>query len=130
MRRLLLAPCFVLGLLNLSPAGGQQPQYAGPTDKGFLLPNGWTLTPAGRQVTIEPKSDKVLHTASLGGRPYDVLQARNGLLYVSDWAGKQVVVVRPDDQRVIARIAVGEHPNQLALHPKDDRLFVACASSN
>ena len=26
--------------------------------------------------------------------------------------------------------AVGEHPNQLAVHPKDDRLFVACASSN
>ena len=28
------------------------------------------------------------------------------------------------------RIAVGEHPNQIALHPKDDRLFVACASTN
>jgi YVTN family beta-propeller protein len=31
---------------------------------------------------------------------------------------------------VVAHIPVGEHPNQLALHPKDDRLFVACASSN
>jgi YVTN family beta-propeller protein len=28
------------------------------------------------------------------------------------------------------KIAVGEHPNQLAFHPKDGRLFVANASSN
>src|SRR5207249_7859888 len=27
-------------------------RYAGPTDKGFLLPNGWTLSPAGDQVTL------------------------------------------------------------------------------
>src|SRR5207237_3861790 len=29
-----------------------------------------------------------------------------------------------------ARISVGDHPNPPALHPQDDRLFVACASSN
>ena len=57
--------------------------------------------------------------------------ARNGLLYVSDWAGRAVLVVDPDDApRRSAAIPVGEHPNQMALHPKDDRLFVACASSN
>ena len=38
--------------------------------------------------------------------------------------------MRPDDLRVISRIAVGEHPNQIVLHPKDDRLFVTCASTN
>src|SRR5262245_53823953 len=27
-------------------------------------------------------------TAKLGGRPYDVVRGRNGLLYVSDWAGR------------------------------------------
>src|SRR5207247_4491491 len=52
------------------------------------------------------------------------------LLFVSDWAGKQVLAVQVDEFRVIGRIAVGEHPNQMVLHPKDDRLFVACASSN
>ena len=30
----------------------------------------------------------------------------------------------------MAKIAVGEHPNQIAVHPKDDRIFVACASSD
>jgi YVTN family beta-propeller protein len=50
-------------------------------------------------------------------------------LYVSDWAGKQVLAVDPGELRVVAKIAVGEHPNQMVLH-KDGRLFVACASSN
>ncbi len=69
-------------------------------------------------------------TANCGKRPYDVVLARNGLLYVSDWADRRVLVVDPETLRTIARIPVGEHPNQLALHPEDNRLFVACASSN
>jgi len=69
-------------------------------------------------------------SARCGKRPYDVVLARNGLLYVSDWADRAVLVVDPDSLRTIGRIPVGEHPNQLALHPKDGRLFVACASSN
>jgi YVTN family beta-propeller protein len=250
-----------------SPATAEQPRYPGPTDKGFLLPNGWTISPAGQQVTLTDlpvniaplpdgkhalvatggfnrhelslidlttskvvaresvrnswfglalttAGDKVwwsgggadlLHTFDLkagqlirtsqrepypekltrqdleklrketakqhhfksgltldvnrqrlytldinagtitaldlkdgtagqpapcGRRPYDVAVARDGtLLYVSDWASRTVLVVSPDDLRIMAKIAVGEHPNQLALHPRDDRLFVACAST-
>ena len=41
-----------------------------------------------------------------------------------------VHVLDPGDLRTVAKIAVGEHPNQIAVHPKDDRIFVACASSN
>lgn len=65
-----------------------------------------------------------------GIRPYDIVFGRNGLLYVSDWAGRRVLLVDPESLRTIGRIPVGEHPNQMVLHPKDDRLFVACASSN
>ena len=57
--------------------------------------------------------------------------SRNGeQLFVSDWAGRVVRVLDPGDLRTVARIAVGEHPNQIAVHPKDDRIFVACASSD
>jgi YVTN family beta-propeller protein len=84
----------------------------------------------GQLAIVDAKNGTVVNLVSVGGRPYDVIEARNGLLYVSDWAGKQVVVVRPEQPRILARIGVGEHPNQLTLHPKDDRLFVACASSN
>ncbi|MFO0911290.1 MAG: YncE family protein, partial [Isosphaeraceae bacterium] len=70
-------------------------------------------------------------TATVGQRPYDVVESRNGTrLYVSDWADRRVLAVDPSDLRVVARIPVGEHPNQIAVHPKDDRIFVACASSN
>ncbi len=69
-------------------------------------------------------------SAACGGRPYDVVKARNGLLYVSDWSGRRVLVVDPETLRTIGKIPVGEHPNQIVLHPKDSRLFVACASTN
>ena len=69
--------------------------------------------------------------AAAGKRPYDAILSRNGtLLYVSDWAGRMVLALDPKELRVVAKIPVGEHPNQIVLHPKDDRLFVACASSN
>ena len=78
------------------------------------------------------KPEPVLEVSlNVGGRPYDVAMARNGSrLYISDWAGRAVLAVDPGDLRVVAKIAVGEHPNQIAVHPKDDRVFVACASSN
>ena len=67
----------------------------------------------------------------LGGRPYDVqISPRNGLLYVSDWSERRILVIDPHQMTLAARILVGEHPNQLAFHPTDDRLFVSCGSSN
>ena len=76
------------------------------------------------------KTESKTVSQKCGNRPYDVIKAGNGLLYVSDWADRRVLVVEPQSLRTVARISVGEHPNQLALHPKDNRLFVACASSN
>ncbi len=264
MIRHALSLVLLVGVVFLALAQ-DKPRFAGTTEQGFLLPNGWTLTPAGKQVTLTdlplniiplsdgkhalaassgynrhelslvdissqkivsqetvrqswfglaltPQEDKIwwsgggygqLHTfnlkdgklertskaepappkdgknpnsvkagqvlpfrsgvlvdvpsqtlysldinagtisaigladgiarleAKLGGRPYDIVLARNRTrLYVSDWSGRTVLALNPDDFRIVARIAVGEHPNQLALHPKDDRLFVACASTN
>ncbi|MCI0704515.1 MAG: beta-propeller fold lactonase family protein, partial [Planctomycetia bacterium] len=84
----------------------------------------------GRISAISLK-DSATKTAQLGGRPYDILVGPNGhLLYVSDWSRRQVLAVDPIELRVVAKIPVGEHPNQMVLHPKDGRLFVACASSN
>jgi YVTN family beta-propeller protein len=80
---------------------------------------------------VSLKDGNTVKTATLEGRPYDLVVSRNGAqLYVSDWAGRQLLVVDTDSLKIVARISVGEHPNQMVLHPKDDRLFVACASSN
>ncbi len=80
---------------------------------------------------LDGSSDFKPITAPAGVRPYDVVVGRNGrFLYVSDWASRTVLTLNPADLRVMAKIPVGEHPNQIAVHPKDDRIFVANASSN
>ncbi len=86
---------------------------------------------AGTIAAYDVTANKELKTAPAGTRPYDVALARNGAqLFVSDWAGRVVRVLDPADLRTVARISVGEHPNQIAVHPRDDRVFVACASSD
>lgn len=102
---------------------------------GLLLDNGtrtlYTLDINGGTITAVDLDSQESRTVKCGGRPYDVVRGRNGsLLYVSDWAGRAVLAIGPKDLRVVARIPVGEHPNQMVVHPKDDRLFVACASNN
>jgi YVTN family beta-propeller protein len=264
-RRILTLSCCIVLLASQSAGGDERtpPRYAGPTEKGFLLPNGWTLTPAGKHVPLtdlplniiplgdgkhalaassgynahqlalidlsgprvvdrqtvrqswfglalaaadgtiwwsgggadmlhrltlangklirtgpdepEPETKKKtqkptgkqsgfksgllldaranrlyslnmnqgmicaidLKTGSkgpavrCGGRPYDLAMGHNrAQLFVSDWAGRAVLVLDARELRGVNKIPVGEHPNQLALHPRDDRLFVACASSN
>src|SRR5262249_35553202 len=72
---------------------------------------------------VDVKDDHKVKTAELEGRPYDLVLSHNGAqLYVSDWAGRQLLAVDTKSLRTVARIPVGEHPNQLVLHPKDDRL--------
>jgi len=86
---------------------------------------------AGKLTAIDTTGKAPQRVATIGGRPYDLVVAHNGSrLYVSDWASRSVLAIDPSELRVLARIGVGEHPNQIAQHPKDDRLFVACASSN
>jgi YVTN family beta-propeller protein len=76
-------------------------------------------------------SKKPSRVTKVGARPYDVALSQNGkLLFVSDWIGRSVLVVDLADFRVINKIGVGEHPNQIVVHPKDSRVFVANASSN
>ncbi|QJE97900.1 bifunctional YncE family protein/alkaline phosphatase family protein [Luteolibacter luteus] len=73
-------------------------------------------------------ADGSKNTLPTGGRPYDVVVGPKQL-FVSDWAGDQILVIDPAGFRVVAKIPVGDHPNQMVLH-KDGRLFVACSASN
>jgi len=85
----------------------------------------------GTLTAIDTEGKKPDRVARVGEKPYDVAIARNGkMLYVTDWIGRAVLAVSPQDLRVVASIGVGEHPNQIAVHPEDGRIFVACASSN
>ena len=108
-----------------------------PTFKSGLAadPKGQTLYSldinAGTITPIRLADGNAGTPVRLGGRPYDLVFARNGSrIYVSDWAGRAVLLLNPEDLRLVSKIPVGEHPNQLVHHPKDDRIFVACASAN
>lgn len=94
----------------------------------------YTLDIASGTISAQAANGSTDHpptTAPAGVRPYDVVLGRNGrFLYVSDWASRMVLALNPSDLRVMAKIPVGEHPNQIVVHPKDDRIFVANASSN
>src|SRR5206468_3156952 len=47
------ASAVVLLALGTCPLPAEdKPRLTGPTDQGFLLPNGWTISPAGRQVEL------------------------------------------------------------------------------
>ncbi|MDG3005676.1 bifunctional YncE family protein/alkaline phosphatase family protein [Paludisphaera mucosa] len=130
-----------------TPAPGQAKAKA--KAKGEPAPpkhfrSGLALDPAGRTLysldvaagtitatPVDAGDGRKPITAPAGARPYDVAFGRNGRqVYVSDWASRAVLALDPADLRVAARIPVGEHPNQIAAHPKDDRIFVANASSN
>ena len=74
-----------------APGPGQARRYAGPTERGFLLPNGWTLSPAGDQVVTTDMVLDILPTPD--GK--HALVATSGYnaheLIVVDLASKQVV---------------------------------------
>ena len=59
-----LAAALTLAATLAAPLLAQdKPRFAGPTDRGFLLPNGWTLSPAGEQITLE---NGICHSATSG----------------------------------------------------------------
>ncbi|MEJ7640413.1 MAG: bifunctional YncE family protein/alkaline phosphatase family protein, partial [Singulisphaera sp.] len=50
--RLLVTSLVMAAALALPLLAQEKPHTAGPVEGGFLLPNGWTITPAGEQVAL------------------------------------------------------------------------------
>ncbi len=70
-------------------------------------------------------------TLDLPAEPYTVLLAQdNRTLFVSLWGGANVLMLDPVTLAAQGEIAVGEHPNAMALSADGARLFVACANTN
>jgi len=80
------------------------------------------------ELNVIDLKDGSTKTLAVGGRPYDIVVGKTQL-FISDWSGSLVLIVDPIDLRVVGKIPVGNHPNQMTLH-SDGRLFVACANSN
>jgi DNA-binding beta-propeller fold protein YncE len=70
-------------------------------------------------------------SVELAAEGYAVLVSPDGrTLYVSLWGGAKVLAFDAATLQKQGEIAVGEHPNAMALSKDGERLFVACANTN
>ncbi len=51
-------------------------------------------------------------------------------VFVSLWGGAQVAVIDREQEKIVAQIDAGDHPNDMAFSPEAQRLFVANANLN
>jgi len=81
------------------------PRFPGPTDRGFLLPNGWTISPAGEQI---PTTDMVLDI-----RPTP--DGKHALVASSGYNAHDLIVVDLASRRVVDKETVRQSWFGLAL---------------
>src|SRR3954469_8519461 len=77
-------------------AAQEKPTVPGPTATGFLLPNGWHLTPAGRHVeitdlplNIHPLKDgrhALVTTNGFNRHDLSLVDLQQGKVIASEWA--------------------------------------------
>src|SRR5262245_30205004 len=54
---------FVTGAMAQEPSRQKPPAFPGPIEGGFLLPNGWRVTPVGQQVLLTDLPLNILTSA-------------------------------------------------------------------
>ncbi len=87
--------------------------YAGPTDQGFLLPNGWKLKPAGQQI---PLADLPLNIIPMADN-------RHVLAATSGYNAHELSIIDLQEKTVIARQSVEQSWFGLAVTPAADRIW-------
>jgi DNA-binding beta-propeller fold protein YncE len=111
-----------------------------PVPQSFI--GGLAITPDGTRLfavhvfgqilsAVDVQTGHVLRSIDLPAEPYTCVVSPDGAtVFVSIWGGSRVLVfdAKSLDQR--GEIAVGEHPNAMALTKDGKRLFVACANTN
>jgi YVTN family beta-propeller protein len=126
-----------LALRPARPAGSPQQKAA---LQGFvggiaLSPDGATLFAVqvfGQRLTaVDVNTRRVLRSVDLQAEAYTCLVSSDGgLVFVSLWGGSKVLVFDARTLELKFEIAVGEHPNAMAVTRDGRRLFVACANTN
>ena len=88
-------------------------RFAGPTDSGFLLPNGWHLTPAGKQVDT---SDLLLNI-------FPMKDSRRAVIATSGFNEHQLGIVDLDSGEFLSKQVVHQSWFGLAVAPDESRLW-------
>src|SRR5262249_15435175 len=80
---------------------------------------------------VDLRTGHVLRSITLEGDPYGGNRSADGrTLFVALWGGAKVRTSDASSLEPKGEIAVGEHPNAMAVSRDGRRLFVACANTN
>src|SRR5262245_29374153 len=120
MSRLAAAAVLLLATLTLPLASQDKPRFPGPTDKGFLLPNGWTITPAGRHVTL---TDLPLNIVPLAG-------GQHALVGTAGYNKHELSLIDLTALKVVSRELVFQSWFGLAVGPKADQVWWSGGGAN
>src|SRR5262245_20503508 len=113
--------CLLVALILWLPSSlsaGDQPARPGPTPKGYVLPNGWTITPAGKHVTL---TDLPLNIIPLA-------DSKRALVATSGYNKHDISLVDLADVKVIDKQTVLQSWFGLALH--DNRIWWSGGGGN
>src|SRR5262245_44255937 len=103
----------VIFSIAFSVSAQDEPRYAGPSERGFLLPNGWTLKPAGHWI---PLTDLPLNIVPLAN-------GRHAMAATSGYNAHELVLVDLQEKAIVARQAVRQSWFGLAFEPRSGRLW-------
>ena len=105
---------FVLVMMACAPlAAAETDQFPGQKQDGFLLPNGWMITPAGEQV---PLKDLPLNILPLS-------DGRHALVATSGYNAHELVLVDLISKDIKQTETVRQSWFGLALSPREDKLW-------
>jgi YVTN family beta-propeller protein len=111
-----------------------------PAESSFV--GGLAISPDGSRLfavhalgellsEVDLKAGQVVRKVQLPAEGYTALLTPDGkTLLVSLWGGAKVLLFDAATLAPQGEIAVGEHPNAMALSKDGQRLFVACANTN
>jgi YVTN family beta-propeller protein len=108
--------------VKISPAGMQL------DDSSHTL---FVVTKENNSLYIVDLNTKKSDSVSLGAEAYTCVLSKNkNELYISLWGGGSILVFGIHEKKIISRINVGDHPNDLCLSRNGRILFVANANDN
>jgi YVTN family beta-propeller protein len=106
---------------GLCPVQAQEaPRYAGATEKGFLLPNGWTLQPAGQHVVL---ADLPLNIVPMSDN-------RHALAATGGYNAHELTLIDLQERKVVDRQSVRQSWFGLAMAPRADRIWWSGGGGN